>query len=374
MRFIKKVIPPKVERRKHLMRKLAFVKDKKEIHSSTKRSLREEIARCDGAELLFIQDRGREMFVGYADNTPRKRFLMYKNPMIWQPIVQQMRQNARKAAVDLSRRPLTSLGQYWTYEKTGGVFTKANTFGKKDREVRCRMVARSKKPRDNDSYIGLEMEFATKETQEELMDKIADYRLHRDIRVVNDSSIRTSNEFPNRNELCVLTRYTDLDKMLDQLKKLVRPDYFQANASCGLHVHLDVRNDDPQRVYRNLANMQGLLFKMAAAHRSGNSYCHPVQTNDFLSPIDLDHYAAISKSSYMEHRTVEVRIHHSTTDMDVIGKWVKLLKRIADYKGQISDFWSSGLPAPEHRAFTELRDLIKPGEDILNYVKERLAV
>jgi hypothetical protein len=273
---------------------------------------------------------------------------------------------------------LSETGEIWSYNLIGGVFERFGVIQRKDKDIRRWHVERSKKPRTDDSYIGIELEYASKKSVSELRDVVADMRLHKQVRVVKDNSIEVNEHYPFKAELCVLSKFSQIDETMSRLSGLVNSDTFCANATCGLHIHLDARNGNVRRMYRNLAVMQSLLFRLAAPWRWNNMYCRPVTSWDITAPYDEDHYAAISKLSYREHGSVEVRIYHSTLDLDLIKKWIRLLKSIADYDGELEwpevfmDCADMDSGAVQY-GLEQLTENIKPNDEILKFVEERLS-
>lgn len=220
---------------------------------------------------------------------------------------------------------------------------------------------------DINPYIGIELEYASALSLAEVSDLIIEHDLQDSVRVMNDNSIRVNEIYKYKVEFCILTKWTELKDTLIKLKPIIfdKPQYFSPNTSCGLHVHLDMRHDNPNRVFRNLTSMQSLLFDLVAGHRKNNTYCIPVETTDFddVNEDDDDlHYHAISKGSYFKQKTIEVRIHQSTLSLTQIDRWITLLKRIADYNGEnilVGD------------QFTLVKNIIKVEPELIRYIEEQ---
>lgn len=371
MRFIRKIVPPQSEKRRHLLKKIEQFKGVDNANAMLT-SLRQALAACEGYTEYYIEHRGITVYAG-DDKTPKKQLLALANEETFRPLIQRERKERRLAKTDMRKRYCSSTGESWAYVLKGGVFERPGVIANKDKGIRRWWVERSKKPTTSESYIGLELEYASALSTSELRDVVADMRMHKQVRVVSDRSIATTREHPYQVELCVLSKYSELSETLGKLRKLATPRMFRPNESCGLHVHLDARHDDVKRMYANLVKMQYLLFSLAEPHRRHNTYCHPVLSSDITAPCDEDHYAAISKLSYAEHRSVEVRIHHSTLDLDLVEKWVRLLRTIADFPGHLSSGGAS-MRVDELIADSvqQLKGQIKPPEDLLKYVEERL--
>lgn len=342
-----------------------------------KRELRKALSRCDGHVAYFGKHRGIEIYVG-DETTPKKEFLIHRSPELFRPHLQRFRKERREIKPVTKNLILTQTGEWWDYRTVGGVFRMEGLIALRDHGIRRTLVQKAKKPTTPDSYVGIELEFASRLTVDELRDLVAEKRLHRSVRVINDSSIEPQMGWPHKAEVCVLSKFSELTQTLGALKPLITPEKFAVNQSCGLHVHLDARNEDVRRMYRNLACMQPLLFKLAHPERRTNRFCYPVMSPDITMPYDEDHYAAISKSSYRKHRSIEVRIHESTLDLGLVEKWARLLKTIADYRGEL-DFVDddtarfSGIPDPLTHITTQFKERIRPPAEILTYVEAKLA-
>jgi hypothetical protein len=122
---------------------------------------------------------------------------------------------------------------------------------------------------------------------------------------------------------------------------------------------------DLKKTFANLVSMQSLLFALADDRRRENQYCQPVHTTDFDKVDSESHYAAISRFSYHKHKTIEVRIHESTTNLDVVEKWMRLLKTIGDYRGPDLKLGTA------NSEYNQLVDQIKPAPDIIEYVSKK---
>lgn len=112
-------------------------------------------------------------------------------------------------------------------------------------------------------------------------------------------------------------------------KVLVEDNGATVNSTCGLHVHLDMRNRDVNKAYHNLFTCQDLLYSMVPAARRRSSYCRP-NTERKFSDADATRYLGINCQAYNEHKTLEVRLHSGTVNAEKISNWVELLQAIVD--------------------------------------------
>jgi hypothetical protein len=371
--FLKKIIQVDTTRRNYLLRKLTFLR--KRPHYDAKqgeliRLIRKKLKGMNGKIYYYRVNKGCEIFMG-DETSPKRSFLLFKdNRIVSQDIRKFRSDNRAPIRWETKQKHVSDINSIISFRTVGGVSQTANYFHLKAKDNNRKRVVLAKLPKDNDPYIGIELEYASSLDISQVVDKIVEHKLQNKVRVVRDSSIRCNSVYENQIEFCILTKWSELNDTLLNLKSLIfdKPQYFSPNSSCGLHVHLDMRHDDPRRVFRNLACMQGLLFSLAAEHRRENTYCLPVHTTDFDAMDEEDpdaHYSAISKHSFIKHKTIEVRIHESTLDLNVIQKWITLLKRIADYRG-------SSLSTGSYE--TELKNLIEKiavEPEIITYIQGR---
>ena len=95
-------------------------------------------------------------------------------------------------------------------------------------------------------------------------------------------------------ELSVLFKEKDLTSTLKYLKKDLLAIQASVNKTCGLHVHLDMRERGVAGSYSRLVKAQSLLFKLVDKSRHSNSFCER-SPNDWK---DSDHYSAINANGY----------------------------------------------------------------------------
>lgn len=171
------------------------------------------------------------------------------------------------------------------------------------------------------NYIGIEIECFTHYDRVELLEKILDNDLSNMVQPVGDGSIEP--DFGDDVELRVLIPEKSLKASLKKVEKLLVKNKFGVNDSCGLHIHLDMRNRDVDKCYKRLLKFQDVLFGMVDRERWGNDYCKFTREDG-----GNDRYVAINRDSYNSHKTIEVRLHQATLDMKLIEKWINLLLRV----------------------------------------------
>lgn len=122
-------------------------------------------------------------------------------------------------------------------------------------------------------------------------------------------------------ELRVLVTEKDLKIVTGKLKTFFSKCDAFVNSSCGLHVHVDMRQREPKKAFARLMSKQDEMYMMSHPSRKENTYCKPTQAFDQGG----DRYRCINTASIQEHNTIEVRVHEGCIDMKNIYMWCKYL-------------------------------------------------
>lgn len=222
------------------------------------------------------------------------------------------------------------------YNTTGGVFTSKNTILKLQETVNTvDRIRRSKKPHSKikDNYIGVELELLAKINRNDLEKKFIEARLAGNIHIKDDGSIQKENKTDFPHEVTILCKQTDYIEVIQRVCSVLNSKEVDAfvNNSCGMHVHFDVRNRKPEKVFTNLVRLLPLLKQMVPATRVDTDhamqYC-ALNNTDVLEkskhPTGRDtRYQAVNPESVGKYKTVEVRIHSGTTSAAKIINWIK---------------------------------------------------
>lgn len=240
------------------------------------------------------------------------------------------------------------------YETIGGVFMKANAIlniqNSTDQMAR---IQTPKKPAKEfkSNYIGIELELFCKLDRPKLLQKFVDAKLAGYVYVKDDGSLRPENNY-YPHEVTICCRQDDVQSVVPRIIKVLRSPECDAavNNSCGMHVHIDIRNRDPYVTYERLVRGLPLLSRLVPKDRMGNRYCRMNEISNLseyyrdgkveLGPIaDREfRYQAINPMSAASHRTIEVRLHSGTVNSEKIINWVQICTSIADkdYTGQLT--------------------------------------
>ena len=178
------------------------------------------------------------------------------------------------------------------------------------------------KNKSRTNYIGIELECFTRYDRFDLIERITELGLNKIVQADGDGSIEP--DFGDDCELRILLPEKQLTTGLKKISKLLTKGKFGVNDTCGLHIHIDMRNRDVNKCYERLIKFQDILFGMVEKERRSNSYCKfATDQNKF------DRYVAINKEmAYSQHKTIEIRLHHATLDLKRIEQWIKLLLKV----------------------------------------------
>lgn len=135
----------------------------------------------------------------------------------------------------------------------------------------------------------------------------------------------------NTFELTVLTTETEMKKILNRVKLVMEECKAEVNNSCGLHVHLDMRNRDMKKCVKSLLSKQKEFRKMVDKSRLQNSMCKPL-TATLAKRKQQDRYRDINLCAYEKFGTVEIRIHEGCVNTWEIYNWCRYLISIVDNK------------------------------------------
>jgi hypothetical protein len=193
------------------------------------------------------------------------------------------------------------------------------------------------KPTTKANFVGVEFECFSPRHHSKA--KIAKTILERDledyIHIDDDGSLTGPGI---SHEIKLLIPETKLKDLLLRFGKIIKEHELTTNRTCGLHIHLDMRNRDYKACLARLNKFKHLLFHLVEGHRWNNSYCRfDDQGTLFLRR------SAINPTSYAKHKSIEIRLHHGTTNIDQIYKWIRLLLNIINTKSEPASFTKTGV-------------------------------
>lgn len=221
---------------------------------------------------------------------------------------------------------------------TGGVHLEKGYWLKIAKKMKSKAVYSAKRPKTEEEHFGLELEFCSPLGADELGPLLAEEHvdgksLAEFVHLKQDGSVRPDKSSDYAHEIAILATKSTLTAVVNATVKVLQSVGSYVNASCGYHVHLDMRYKAPDAAWMNLRRCQNLLYKMAPKTRRKNTYCKPVRTTDYtVARRSGSRYVGINAHAYGKYNTIEVRLHSSTLDANKILNWVKILYHIANGK------------------------------------------
>jgi hypothetical protein len=212
---------------------------------------------------------------------------------------------------------------------------------------KIRMIKECKTPKTKQHHVGVEIEFLSSISTDDLNSLLADSNLHRYVNLGFDSSVEDDNGScgccecigdcyedeacdlsctrTEGYELRVLAPEYKIHDVIRKVCKVLKQAGAYVNRSCGLHVHLDMRNREVQKAYSNLVSVEKWLYAMNPKSRRNNDFCRPAPSGNFEEAKNAGRYRSINAVAYDELRTLEVRVHAGTVNATKINNWIRVL-------------------------------------------------
>lgn len=178
------------------------------------------------------------------------------------------------------------------------------------------------------------------------------------VHVSEDGSLYNDGEGYFGIEVKVLTQYKDMSN-LKQICELLNECGAMVDSTCGLHVHLDMRNtrdETRNRLVKNLVNALPLLKLMMPNSRLNNQYCREGTSN-------TARHVMVNRQALSKFGTIEMRLHSGSTSYEKISEWCNILmsikkaRKVIECKTNFKDFVTS----------------FKLKKKTINYMKQRIS-
>lgn len=288
-----------------------------------------------------ILERGKDRIVMQYQETPihAKDFI---------PKIKELNKKVReqRAAYKLVKKTDKSF-LYYKYSTTGGVFMKpksilalVNSVTEEEKLQRAKSPPATSKT----NYVGVEMEMMVKCSREYLIDLFCDAGLGRYANIKSDGSIQVTSTHNNPIEITMMAPESEIKSVVSKVCTLLRKSRVdaQVNDSCGLHVHIDMRNRTPALCYNNLYYTQSILLGMVPANRRSEEdshaarYCAKNESPDIIKQQEVNQrYRVINPMALRQHKTIEVRVHSGSTNAIKINNWIDIILGIVNYKEEL---------------------------------------
>lgn len=185
-------------------------------------------------------------------------------------------------------------------------------------------IRKNKSPKDGARYVGVEIECLIPDCgRDKLTKAFAAARLHKHVSIHDDGSVSGPGQ---SHEVVVMDREESIKETVTKVCTVLASLKATTNRTCGLHVHLDMRNkteEERKLIYGKLVRAHTGLYSMLPASRKANHYCRPNTSPS--DPNEEDRYYAVNWTALRKHGTIEVRSHSGTVDPVKINNWVELL-------------------------------------------------
>lgn len=231
------------------------------------------------------------------------------------------------------------------YQTIGGVFTKPGTILKIQQDRLSKVIFDSKRPLDDTKHVGIELEFLCATAKNDLASQLVNAGLSKYVTLKTDGSLRCdpcleaddNGEESSGDCICsggnyeinILAKENEVKQVTKQVLEILSNNYAYVNKTCGMHVHLDMRQRDARGAWDNLMLAQGVMFKMQPKSRQKNTYCKRVTNTEFTLNRNCRYYA-INVLALRRFNTLEIRLHSATLELTKIVNWVNLLIGVVD--------------------------------------------
>ena len=209
-------------------------------------------------------------------------------------------------------------------------------------------VFSKKVPVTYDHHVGIEIEFVSPFSQKSIAQLLKGEDFQKHITLKKDRSVSKFYWGHNKNnklvdyhghEIVVLLKQSEIKKLHEIVSFLVIKAKAKINDSCGLHVHLDMRQRDVDSCYTKLVESQKWFFKMNPTRRD-NKFCKMAKIKNFRTALRMyqtrdgfmSRFLAVNPHAYTLYKTLEVRVHQATLNSHKMVNWINFLIKIVDSK------------------------------------------
>ena len=206
------------------------------------------------------------------------------------------------------------------------------TFVKMKYHLLVNDVYKTKKVPTKKNHVGFELEFCAKVNATIIARMFVDNDLHHFCQLKGDGSLKNKRG-DHSMELNILVEQDKSKEIVTAICKILNSETVGAyvNETCGFHLHIDMRNRDVKKAYKNLYGAQKFLREMHPASRQENRFCKKNSTGDMDQQLRQgERYWVINPQAFAKYQTLEMRVHSGTVNAEKILFWQELCIGIAD--------------------------------------------
>ena len=196
-------------------------------------------------------------------------------------------------------------------------------------EERAQICFTDKKPTNGSFHIGVEIECFTKSDHKALAAKFVQAGVGEYVSLAKDGSIKGYPAGFTPVEVRVIVTSDNYKTILAKVSDILFKDGAKVNETCGLHVHLDIRNKNPEEralIHNNLVVYHRALEKMLPITRTGENAYNKRNISTIQDPRSRGWH--INAAAASRHGTFEVRSHSPTVNSAKIVNWIDILGKI----------------------------------------------
>lgn len=194
-----------------------------------------------------------------------------------------------------------------------------------------------KAPRENDTrrWVSVEIECIMGTVNEAFYDHAMTLGIAPYVCIKSDGSLRRDDGDTKGNpvEIVISAPKEEIEQVIRTTCQALVACNAYVNKTCGLHIHLDMRNFDRATAFSNLVAGQKVLRSLVPEHRVKNRFCKPVGRRDW--PVNDDRYKAVNHCAWRRHRTLEVRLFAGCIDATKIIGYIKVCSAMAYAKDPV---------------------------------------
>lgn len=218
-------------------------------------------------------------------------------------------------------------------DNIGFVHAKTGSIIKLQNAKVIKRIFEAKLPKTSENHVGVEIEFYCAASQSLIAEKLVDINQY--LCLKSDGSIHAESG-NSGHELVICVPERKREEVINKVCAVLNELKAKVNGSCGLHVHVDMRNRNHELAFHNLVTSLPVLYAMNPKGRQTGQYSKKNTSKVFSDhPNGSARYWGVNPQSYYKYKTLEIRLHAGSTNATKINNWVTILNSIADKKEEV---------------------------------------